>query len=497
MKVDILYSGSRGNCTLVRDGETEILIDCGKSLRALTRSLSALGTSPDRISAVFVTHEHSDHTSALDALTSKYKIPVHIETRCAPCLFRSENVAASAVCHDGDFTVRTGSFTVSSFPLPHDSASCVGYVVRSDEGDVFGPTWQKGQTEFVLTPSLGKSLYPKHGDAPKDFEMAFAEDIDGHWNIEFRLVPGTLDLRKAERVLMDFSFCDAAPDGTLEAVWNWSDELGEAETDSASWTYVNLKKTASGTSGEGYATEEEAAASINRTPVYPIKFVSGTNGNHNEGAGNIWDRNVGTKFCTSEFSMKSVVRMKGPTVIDGLIMATANDNSAYNGRNPNEWKIQGSNNAEDWEDIVTGDETFFDEVDFTYFAMRVESTKAYRFFRFYNRSCKSGCCQLSEVVLCSTDDEIKALDFAEVEVEPVDKTKLVNYETPERLAALVPPEPDPEPAKTPAPSAPALNGGDAQKKSEPGALPGVIAAGILVLGLAAAAVIIPKTHKED
>ena len=122
---DILYSGSRGNCTLVRDGETEILIDCGKSLRALTRSLSALGTSPDRISAVFVTHEHSDHTSALDALTSKYKIPVHIETRCAPCLFRSENVAASAVCHDGDFTVRTGSRTVSSFPLPHDSASCV------------------------------------------------------------------------------------------------------------------------------------------------------------------------------------------------------------------------------------------------------------------------------------------------------------------------------------------------------------------------------------
>ena len=412
---------------------------------------------------------------------------------------RDSGLAYVSVLCDDDalyflFELVDNDFTFDA-PAGSEQNDCVRLMI--DEGDVFGPTWQKGQTEFVLTPSLGKSLYPKHGDAPKDFEMAFAEDIDGHWNIEFRLVPGTLDLRKAERVLMDFSFCDAAPDGTLEAVWNWSDELGEAETDSASWTYVNLKKTASGTSGEGYATEEEAAASINRTPVYPIKFVSGTNGNHNEGAGNIWDRNVGTKFCTSEFSMKSVVRMKGPTVIDGLIMATANDNSAYNGRNPNEWKIQGSNNAQDWEDIVTGDETFFDEVDFTYFAMRVESTKAYRFFRFYNRSCKSGCCQLSEVVLCSTDDEIKALDFAEVEVEPVDKTKLVNYETPERLAALAPAEPDPEPAKTPAPSAPAPNGGDAQKKSEPGALPGVIAAGILVLGLAAAAVIIPKTHKED
>ena len=145
MTVDILYSGSRGNCTLVRDGETEILIDCGKSLRALTRSLSALGTSPDRISAIFVTHEHSDHTSALDALTSKYRIPVHIDSACAPCLFRSENVAAVAVCHDGDLTVRAGSLTVSSFPLPHDSASCVGYVVRSDDGDVFGVATDMGR----------------------------------------------------------------------------------------------------------------------------------------------------------------------------------------------------------------------------------------------------------------------------------------------------------------------------------------------------------------
>ena len=341
---------------------------------------------------------------------------------------------ASVLWDDGSlyflFELIDNDFTFDA-PAGSPLNDCVYLYI--DEADVFGPTWKKGQTCVCLTPAAGKSVYPLYGDAPGDFETAWARDIDGHWNIEFRYTPHTLDLAKAGRILMDFRFADANPDGTTDCFFNWSDELGECESDSASWNYVTLKRTASDTSGEGYATAEEAAASINRTPIPKVMFMEGTEGNHNEGPANIWDGNVGTKFCTSVFSMKSVVRLPKPTVIDGLIMATANDNSAYNGRNPDEWKIQGSNNKQDWTDIVTGDESFFDEVDFTYFAMRVESDTAYRYYRFYNRSCKSGCCQLSEVVLCSTDEAVKALDNAEVEVEHVDKNTLENYENPARL----------------------------------------------------------------
>ena len=84
--------------------------------------------------------------------------------------------------------------------------------------------------------------------------------------------------------------------------------------------------------------------------------------------------------------MKSVARLKSATVIDGIIMATANDNSAYHGRNPNEWKIQGSTNGSDWVDILTGDESFFEDVDFTYYAVAVDDTEPYRFVRFRNAS---------------------------------------------------------------------------------------------------------------
>ena len=360
-----------------------------------------------------------------------------------------------------------------------------------DEADVFGATWKPGQTKICLTPAGGKSLYPMEGDAPADFETAWAEDIDGHRIIEFRYTPHTLDLTKTDRILMDFRYNDASPDGYTECLYNWSDELGECETDSASWTYVTLKKTASGSSGDGFATAEEAAASINRTPITKYMFMEGTEGNHHEGPANLWDGNVGTKFCTSVFSMKSVVRLAKPTLIDGLIMATANDNSAYNGRNPDEWKLQGSNNKQDWTDIVTGDESFFDEVDFTYFAMRVECDTAYRYYRFYNRSCKSGCCQLSEVVLCSTDEATKALDNVTEVVEHVDKDTLEHYENPARLKTA---EPSPE-EKTDAPAdvRPAVE----KKVRTESIVPGVVTVSVVVAGLGAVAVLAPKFRKED
>ena len=56
-----LASSSKGNASFVTEGETALLLDAGISLRRLTRDLEALGTSPGGLSAVLVTHEHSDH----------------------------------------------------------------------------------------------------------------------------------------------------------------------------------------------------------------------------------------------------------------------------------------------------------------------------------------------------------------------------------------------------------------------------------------------------
>lgn len=154
MTADILFSGSRGNCTLIRTTEANILIDCGKSARAVASSLSELGVSLCDVDAVFITHEHTDHTSALEAVCQRYDIPVHVTGPSSEKLLCRECVARCAVCHPTEYSVRVGDLTVTSFPLPHDSAAHVGYIIEDASGDTLGIATDMGH----VTPCAEENL---------------------------------------------------------------------------------------------------------------------------------------------------------------------------------------------------------------------------------------------------------------------------------------------------------------------------------------------------
>ena len=72
-----LFSGSGGNCTYISSGDFSILIDAGVSAKAICTALRDIDADPDKISAVFVTHEHSDHIKGLRVFASKHDIPVY------------------------------------------------------------------------------------------------------------------------------------------------------------------------------------------------------------------------------------------------------------------------------------------------------------------------------------------------------------------------------------------------------------------------------------
>lgn len=134
-----LYSGSKGNCTYIRAGNDEILIDAGRSLRALSSALGSIGSDITRIKAIFITHEHSDHTSALEMLSKKYRIPVHItETSAKKVLATTRYAAQNLVCHPPLYEVEVGGLTIRSFPTPHDSDMSVGYTVSMPDGEKIG-----------------------------------------------------------------------------------------------------------------------------------------------------------------------------------------------------------------------------------------------------------------------------------------------------------------------------------------------------------------------
>ena len=135
VRVVSLYSGSTGNAFLIRTNEGAILIDAGKNAKKLCLALAEIGVSPDEIGAVFITHEHSDHVSALPVFLKKHPIPVHILNGSAYRLASDPSVAPCLVLHPPIYTVEICGMRVTSFPTPHDSHASVGYRIDLLDGD--------------------------------------------------------------------------------------------------------------------------------------------------------------------------------------------------------------------------------------------------------------------------------------------------------------------------------------------------------------------------
>ena len=169
-------------------------------------------------------------------------------------------------------------------------------------------------------------------------------------------------------------------------------------------------------SGAGYDELEAAAAAIGKTAITDVTFVTGSNGNSSEGPENLWDNDVTTKFCTGEFPTQSLAMYSTPITVDGIIMATANDNSSYNNRSPFEWAIYVSADGENWTAIAYGDDTFFEEVDYTYYSAAVATpVSGVKYAYFQSEGALSGCFQVSELVLTGTASEETAPAAEETE----------------------------------------------------------------------------------
>ena len=74
MRFRALGSGSSGNATLVESGETRLLIDAGLGPRILAERLLAAGVEPASLSAVLISHEHSDHSAGAPAFSHKWGV---------------------------------------------------------------------------------------------------------------------------------------------------------------------------------------------------------------------------------------------------------------------------------------------------------------------------------------------------------------------------------------------------------------------------------------
>lgn len=129
----MLASSSSGNSTLVATGRTRLLVDAGLSRKETIERLKILGVELKSLTAILVTHEHTDHVAGLPVLAKKrdgVQIPIYISRLTAPTIDWGECVPILEHFQAGSsFTI--GDIDVTSFTIPHDAIDPCGFTFRS------------------------------------------------------------------------------------------------------------------------------------------------------------------------------------------------------------------------------------------------------------------------------------------------------------------------------------------------------------------------------
>lgn len=126
--IHTLASGSEGNAALLSAGDIHILVDAGISARRVQSALRDLGHSAQDLSAVFITHAHSDHIAGLRVLLKHTAAPVLASPAVCAALMRQmpDHAPRMHPLCSGDRRV-IGDVTVTAFATSHDSAGSMDY----------------------------------------------------------------------------------------------------------------------------------------------------------------------------------------------------------------------------------------------------------------------------------------------------------------------------------------------------------------------------------
>jgi phosphoribosyl 1,2-cyclic phosphodiesterase len=132
----ILGSGSEGNCAYLETGTTRLLVDAGLSGRQIRKRLASIARAPETLDGILITHEHSDHISGLVGLAAKMKVPVYCNRFTSEAIERQLQMRIEArIFSTGDSFV-IGDVSVDTFPVPHDACDPVGFLVRTEAGNI-------------------------------------------------------------------------------------------------------------------------------------------------------------------------------------------------------------------------------------------------------------------------------------------------------------------------------------------------------------------------
>ncbi len=131
VQLTILGSGSAGNCAYLETASTRILVDAGFSGKQIRERLASIARSPETLSGILITHEHSDHITGLTGLASKLRIPIYCNRLTKDAIEYTLKTTFEFRVFATGSTFEIGDLEVDAFSIPHDAQDPVGFMVRT------------------------------------------------------------------------------------------------------------------------------------------------------------------------------------------------------------------------------------------------------------------------------------------------------------------------------------------------------------------------------
>jgi len=128
-----LFSSSGGNSFYISSSGNSLLVDAGMNAKQLEIAIESIGESAEKIKALLITHEHSDHISAVRVFASRYNIPVYASEgtlKGMESIFDCSKLNLNEISFDG---FEAAGMKVVPFHTSHDSRESNGYRIETPD----------------------------------------------------------------------------------------------------------------------------------------------------------------------------------------------------------------------------------------------------------------------------------------------------------------------------------------------------------------------------
>lgn len=128
IEIQVLASGSKGNCYRINDGSTPLLLECGIPFKEMQKRLNF---KTFEIAACLISHEHQDHSKAIKDIV-KAGIDCYMSQGTKEAL-QIDSHRIKTIKLKQQFKI--GTWTILPFETEHDAVEPVGFLMANQAGE--------------------------------------------------------------------------------------------------------------------------------------------------------------------------------------------------------------------------------------------------------------------------------------------------------------------------------------------------------------------------